>query len=580
MRMSQLIGKRFKERPAEASLESHAFLLRGGYARQVAGGIYSLLPPGLRVVRKIEQIIREEMDRVGGQEVLLPVVLPRELWDESGRHETVGPELVRFADRTGHPMLLGMTHEEAVVHLCRGEIDSYRQLPFLVYQIQTKFRDEPRARGGLIRVREFTMKDAYSFHASNACLERTYQQCLEAYRRIFARAGVPETAVVQSDSGMMGGAVAHEFMLLCDAGEDTIAHCEDCGYLANQEVAEATVAPLPAAASSPLERVHTPGQKTIAEVADFLEVPRAQTAKAVFYDRDVEGKLVLAVIRGDVEVNEAKLARVIQAVPRIAEPGRVEAAGGVPGYASALSVDPARVRVVVDHSVAAGDNLVCGANEVDYHLKNFCLARDLPGVQTVDIARAREGDGCPRCDGGRLALRRGIEVGNIFQLGTRYSDAMGMRYLDEGGREQVPLMGCYGIGVGRLMSSVMEARHDKWGPIWPVTIAPWQVQICALKQDRLQIAQAAEGLYAGLRGAGLEVLYDDRNERPGIQFADADLLGVPFRLVVSDRNLKAGGVELVRRGQRKGEVLPLDQVARQVSAALKEAQAELAAATA
>jgi len=469
-------------------------------------------------------------------------------------------------------MLLGMTHEEAVVHLCRGEIDSYRQLPFMAYQIQTKFRDEPRSRGGLIRVREFTMKDAYSFHASQQCLEQTYERCLEAYRRIFARAGVPETAVVQSDSGMMGGAVAHEFMLLSDAGEDTIAACDECGYLANQEVAEARVEPLPAAAPAELQRVHTPGQQTIEEVASFLGVPTAQTAKAVFYDRDAEGKLVLAVIRGDVEVNEAKLARVIQAQPEIAEAERVQAAGGVPGYASALSVDPERVSVVVDHTVAAGNNLVCGADEVDYHLKNFCMERDLPGVQTVDIAEVREGDGCPRCDAGRIALRRGIEVGNIFQLGTKYSGEMGMRYLDEGGREQVPIMGCYGIGVGRLMSSVMEVRRDKWGPIWPVTIAPWQVHICALKHNKEQISAAAGGLYLALRDAGLEVLFDDRNERPGIQFADADLLGIPFRLVVSERNLEAGGIELVRRGERKGEILPHDQLARQVKAAV---QAEL-----
>ncbi len=572
MRMSQLVGKRFKERPAEASLESHAFLLRGGYARQVAGGIYSLLPPGLRVVRKIEAIIRQEMDRLGGQEVLMPVVMPRELWDESGRYDAVGAELVRFADRTGHPMLLGMTHEEAVVHLCRGEVASYRQLPFLAYQIQTKFRDEPRSRGGLIRVREFTMKDAYSFHASNACLERTYQRCLKAYRRIFARAGVPETAVVQSDSGMMGGAIAHEFMLLCDAGEDSIAACDACGYLANAEVAEGRVRPRPEAEPLPLKRVHTPGQKTIEEVAAFLDVPEAQTAKAVFYDRDADGKLVLAVIRGDVEVNEAKLARVIQAAPVAADPARVQAAGGVPGYASAMDVDPEKVRVVVDHTVAASNNLVCGANEVDYHFENFCLARDLPGALTVDIAMVREGDGCPRCEDS-LSLRRGIEVGNIFQLGTRYSGAMGMSYLDEQGREQVPLMGCYGIGVGRLMSSVMEVRHDKWGPIWPVSIAPWQVHICALKHNKEQIREASSRLYDELQQAGLEAVLDDRNERPGIQFADGDLLGVPFRLVVSERNLQAGGVELVRRGERKGEMIPLDQVVSRLSGDVQQALA-------
>jgi prolyl-tRNA synthetase len=564
MRQSDLRGKRLKESPAEASLDSHVFLLRGGYVRQVAGGIYSLLHPGLRVVRKIERIIREEMNRIGGQEVLMPVVLPGSLWEESGRAATVGAELARFTDRAGQPLLLGMTHEEAVVHLFRNEVESYRDLPFLAYQIQTKFRDEPRSRGGLIRVREFTMKDAYSFHVDQADLEAWYERCREAYVRIFARAGIPETVVVASDSGMMGGAVAHEFMLLCDAGEDTIVTCPACGYHANREVAEGRLAGHPGDPAA-LERVHTPGQQTIEEVARFLGVEARQTAKAVFYHRDEDDRPVLAVIRGDLEINEAKLARVIRAEPVIAEHDRIRAVGAVPGYASALAVSPSACRVVVDHSIAGSANLVCGANEVDHHYLNFNLERDLPDQETVDIARVRGGDGCPRCEGA-LELERGIEVGNIFQLGDRYTAAMGMSYLDEQGRAGVPIMGCYGIGVGRLLAAVIEARHDAHGPIWPLSIAPWQVHLCALKLDQPQVAAAADALYRDLAAVGVEVLYDDRNERPGVQFADADLLGIPLRLVVSPRNLKESGVELIRRGERRGDLVPLREAVSTVRA--------------
>jgi prolyl-tRNA synthetase len=545
MRMSQMVGSRYKERPAEATLESHAFLLRGGYARQVANGIYSLLPPGFRVVHKIEAIIREEMDRVGGQEVLMPVALPRELWDESGRYEAVGSELVRFNDRTDHNMLLAMTHEEAVVHLCRGELSSYTQLPFMVYQIQTKFRDEPRSRGGLIRVREFTMKDAYSFHTTQEDLESYYMECYRAYQRIFARAGIPEVAVVESDSGMMGGKVAHEFMLLTEVGEDTIVNSDGSDYIANQEVACGVIAAYPEE-PLPLEKVHTPNCKTIEEVATFLGVETRQTAKAVFYDHDSEGKAVLAVIRGDRDVNDAKLAKVIGAQPVPATEERIREAGSEPGFASPMGLDPEKWRVVMDGTVGASNNLVTGANEVDYHYKSFNLERDLPGTETVDIALVEEGDGSP--DGkGKLVFSRGIEVGNIFQLGIRYTESMNMTYLDENGKKQVPIMGCYGIGVGRLMSSVMEVRHDKFGPQWPITIAPWQVHLNALKMNAEGVRDTAEQLYGDLQEAGLEVLYDDRNGRPGVQFADADLVGIPFRLIVSERNLQNGEVEWKRR---------------------------------
>lgn len=546
MRMSRLAGMRYKETPSEARLASHAFLLRGGYIRQVSNGIYSLLPPAKRVVAKIERIIREEMDRIGGQEVLMPVALPRELWDESGRYESVGSELVRFKDRTGHDMLLAMTHEEAVVHLCRNEIHSYAQLPLMVYQLQTKFRDEPRSRGGLIRVREFTMKDAYSFHRTAEDLDEYYQQCCVAYERIFQRVGLPEVIAVQSDSGMMGGRVAHEFMLLCDAGEDTIATCDTCAYRANMEVAQGHIAGQHEP-QLPLEKVQTPDCRTIEEVAGFLGVPTSKTAKAVFYTSGATGELVFLVIRGDLQVNETKLANLLHAAPAVADDALIRAAGAVPGFASPMGVDAARCRILVDQSIAGASNLVCGANEEHYHYRNFNLERDLPGATMVALAEAREGDGCPSCKSGHLVLRRGVEVGNVFQLGTKYTQSMGMTYTDEQGQPQVPIMGCYGIGVGRLMSSVMEARHDEYGPCWPMSIAPWHVAIVALQMNKRPARDAAERLHAQLTEAGVEVLYDDRDLSPGAKFAEADLLGIPLRFTVSERNIAQGVVEWKRR---------------------------------
>ncbi len=555
MRLSELVGNRYKERPAEAVLESHAFLLRGGYARQVANGIYSLLPPGLRVSRKIERIIREEMNRIGGQEVLMPVAMPQELWEESGRFQGLGPELLRFHDRTGHGMVLAMTHEEAVVHLCRNEINSHAQLPFMVYQIQTKFRDEPRSRGGLIRVREFTMKDAYSFHNSQEDLERYYMTCYGAYQRIYARVGIPEVVAVESDTGIMGGQVAHEFMLMTEMGEDAVVACDSCDYLANMDVATGCIKAYPEE-PLPLEKVHTPGMKTIDEVAGFLGVEPRQTAKVVFYDADCDGKLVVLLIRGDLEANEAKLAKVIQADPVPAGEGKIAEAGAAAGFASPMSLDPAKCRIVVDQTIAESNNLVSGANEVDYHYRNFNLARDLPSVPTVDVAKVRDGDGCPVCSGS-LVVKRGIEVGNIFQLGTKYSESMGMRYSDENGKACVPMMGCYGIGVGRLMSSVMEARRDEFGPKWPMSIAPWQVHLNALRLKG-NVRRVAEALYSDLQDNDIEVLFDDRNERPGVQFADADLLGTPIRIIVSERNLQNDQLEYKRRDTGETGTIPVE----------------------
>jgi prolyl-tRNA synthetase len=578
MRLSQLVGNRYKERPAEALLDSHVFLLRGGYARPVANGIYCLLPPGLRVVHKIERIVREEMDRIGGQEVLMPVVLPRELWEASGRYASVGSELVRFTDRAGHDMVLGMTHEEAVVALCRNEIKSHGQLPFMVYQVQTKFRDEPRSRGGLIRVREFTMKDGYSFHASEEDLERYYRICFRAYERVFTRVGLPEVIVVESDTGMMGGRVAHEFTLLSEAGEDTVAVCDSCSYRVNMDVARGRFPRYPEA-PRPLEKVHTPGMKTIEEVAGFLGVEPRQTAKVVFYESDAEGRLVVLLIRGDLEVNEVKVAHIIGTVPVPAGPATIASVGAVAGFATVMGLDPRRCRVLVDQTIAESNNLVCGANEVDYHYRNFNLERDLPDIKTVDVARVQDGAGCPTCDGA-LRLRRGIEAGNIFQLGTRYTESMAMTFTDEEGKVRFPVMGCYGIGIGRLMSCIMEAHHDAYGPRWPMSVAPWHVHVCALTHGRESLRDNAEALYRDLRAADVEVLYDDRDATPGVQFADADLLGVPIRLVVSERNLQNGVVEYKRRDTGESGMIPAEAVIttvkQRIDAALQVLQSDLA----
>ncbi len=548
MRMSRLVGRQIKEAPKDAQTASHIFMVRGGFVRLVSAGIYSLLPLGKRVAAKVEAIIREEMDAIDGQETLMPVVLPRELWDESGRYDGVGPELLRFKDRNGKDMLLGMTHEEAVCHIARTEISSYKQLPAMLYQIQTKYRDEARPRAGLIRVREFTMKDAYSFHADDADLEDYYQRCHEAYERIFARVGMPEVVSILSDTGMMGGNKAHEFMALADVGEDTLFLSPDgTSYLANREVAT-TAMQYTSGEALPLEKVHTPGQKTIEEVAGFVGLPTTQTGKAVFYQTSA-GEVVFAVIRGDLEVNEAKLRKVVGANIDPANDEQIKAVGSVPGYASPLGIEGA-CRFVFDPSAVESANLVVGANEVDYHLLNFNFGRDMADkadkVIVADIATARAGDPCP-VTGEPLVEHRGIEVGNIFQLGTKYSAAMGCTFLDRNGKAAPLIMGCYGIGVGRAAAAVVEQCHDERGPIWPISIAPYEVHIVGINHKKQPVREACEALYIALRSREIEVVYDDRGKRSGFAFADADLIGCPFRIVVSPRTLEEGEVELSRR---------------------------------
>jgi len=568
MRMSKMVGRRLKEVPKDAKTASHQFLIRGGYIRPVSAGIYSLLPVGKRIVERIEQIIREEMNRIDGQEILMPVVLPAELWQESGRYESVGAELLRFSDRNSKPMLLAMTHEECVTALVRTEVNSYKQLPVMLYQLQTKYRDEARPRAGLIRTREFTMKDAYSFHTDQADLEAYYQRAHEAYERIFRRIGLLNVLSIESNSGMMGGKVSHEFMAICDCGEDTIFASPDRTYRANREIATAAWNFKSDAAPLPLEEVATPGQKTIDEVAGFLGLKAENTGKAVFYQDTRSGKLIFAMIRGDFEVNESKLANALQ-IPELqfATDEAILAAGAVPGYASPIGIDPDKAVIILDRSAAETPNLVVGGNAPDLHLKNFNASRDLKeGTYTVtDIANVREGDPCP-VTGEPLEMLRGIEVGNIFQLGTKYSESMDCLYLDQNGKSHPMIMGCYGIGVGRAMASVIEFSHDDYGPVWPMSIAPWQVQLCVLDPKKGGAGEAADKLYEELKAAGVDVLYDDRGEKAGFMFSDADLLGIPLRLIVSPKTVADGEAEFRTRSCRDTSRVPLADAAAMIKA--------------
>ena len=563
MRLSKLVGQRLREAPRDAQTVSHKFLVRGGYCIPVSTGIFSLLPLGKRITTKIERIIREEMDRIGGQEVLMPVVLPAELWQQSGRWESVGAELLRFKDRNGKDMLLGMTHEEAVVHMARAEVSSYKQLPLMLYQIQTKYRDEARPRAGLIRVREFTMKDAYSFHTTQEDLEKYYEVCREAYFRIFKRIGIKDMLCIQADSGIFGGNRSDEFMAVADCGEDTLFVSPNGNYQANREVACAKLnfnkeEPLPP------EKVETPNCKSIDDLAKFLGINPDHTCKAVFY-KDSHGKLVFVNIRGDLEVNETKLAKVVQdGNLAFADDALIRSVGAVPGYASLYGLDLSNFRVVVDPSVVESSNLVVGANEELYHLKNFNYDRDVAQKEQVivaDIATVRDGDPSP-IDGAPLKLLHGIEIGNIFQLGTKYSKPMGCNFLDVDGKSKPMVMGCYGIGVGRGMAAVCEQRHDDWGPIWPMAIAPYQVHIIGLKYSETAVADACEKLYADLQARGVEVLLDDRGEKAGSAFADADLLGIPLRVVISPKTIAENQVEYKHRDWgKRSEMRSLDGLA-------------------
>lgn len=543
MKLEKLVGERFKERPADCIIDSHALMLRGGYMKQVTSGIFSSLTVLRRITRKIENIIRDEMDRIGGQEVLFPVVMPARLWQESGRYNSIGNELVRFDDRNGNSMVLGMTHEEAAVHLVREYGRSYTRYPFMIYQIQTKFRDEARPRGGLIRVREFTMKDAYSFHTSQKDLEDFYQKCLEAYYRIFARVGLPEVIAVASDSGMMGGSVSHEFMLLTPVGEDSIVICRNCDYKANLEAAESIVINENAGDEAPLVKVHTPGMKTIEEVCGFLGISVENSCKAVVYWKEKTGEYVVVFIRGDLDVNETKVSKFLGESIRPAVIG--ENSGLVAGFIGPYGLK--NVQMLFDRSLMGIGNLCCGANVPDYHYTGLNIERDLGKVEYHDFAKASENGICPRCQKNALTISRGIEVGNIFQLGDKYTKSMNMQYVDANGNLRYPVMGCYGIGIERLAAAVCEAHHDGYGPIWPISIAPWQVHLCCMRPDDQKVKETADYFYEQLQSANIETIYDDRDVSAGVMLSDADLLGVPIRIIVSPRNLKENLCEIQTR---------------------------------
>ncbi|MBQ8654093.1 MAG: proline--tRNA ligase [Clostridia bacterium] len=555
MKLKNLVSKRYKETPADCQIASQALMMRGGYIKPVGNGIFTLFPVTKRITSKIEKIIREEMNRIDGQELLFPVAMPATLWKESGRFESVGSELLRFKDRGEQDMVLGMTHEEASVHFVRDVADSYTQYPFMIYQIQTKFRDEPRCRGGLIRVREFTMKDAYSFHTSQEDLEQYYQVCYDAYNRIFARAGVPEVVAVASDSGMMGGKVSHEYMLLTAVGEDTIVLCHDCDYRANMEAAPCIVTG-EAGEIAELQKVATPGVKTIEELAAFLNVRADQTCKAVVYQENLTDKYVVAFLRGDLDINETKLRNHIKAEIHPAELN--ENSPLCAGFIGPKGISK-DVRVVFDASLKGLNALVCGANETDAHLTGLNIPRDIGEVEYVDVAKAYDGGICPVCGKPSIYTSRGIEVGNIFQLGTKYTESMGMTYVAQDGSLKNPIVGCYGIGVGRLAASVCEAHRDDYGPIWPISIAPWHVHLCSMRADNEEVAAMSQKIYDELTARGVEVIWDDRPVSAGVMFADADLFGVPVRMIVSPKGLKNGTVEVSARDKSMQERIPADQ---------------------
>ncbi len=557
MKLDKLVGERFKEKPSDCVVDSHALMVRGGYMKFVANGIYSSYMPLRRITRKIENIIREEMDRIDGQEVQFPVVMPASLWAESGRYQSIDSSLCRFKDRNGAPMVLGMTHEEAAVQLVREYGNTYNRYPFMIYQIQTKFRDEARPRAGLIRVREFTMKDAYSFHTSQEDLEKYYDRCYHAYERIFARAGIPETIVVQSDSGMMGGNISHEYMLLTPIGEDSIAICPECGYKANMEAAESIIVNCRDDASEELKAVSTPDMHTIEDVCRFLDAPIEKSVKAVVYQKNADDSYVIVFLRGDLDVNETKLTNFLG--ENIHPAVITEESGINAGFIGPVNMDaPSKPLILFDLSVKNTNNMVCGANKIDYHYTGLDMDRDCPNAEYHDFAKIKDGGICPSCGKSTITVSRGIEVGNIFQLGTKYTKSMGMTYLDEKGESHYPIMGCYGIGIGRLAASVCEAHHDDHGPIWPMSIAPWQVHVCCLKSADEDAHSAADNLYEDLQNAGLEVIYDDRKVSAGFMLSDADLLGVPVRVIVSPRNLKECVCEVVTRDKTYNEKIPMD----------------------
>jgi prolyl-tRNA synthetase len=571
--MSQLFGKTLREDPAEAENPSHRLLLRAGMVLPIAAGVYSFLPLAWRVLQNIERIIREEMDHQGGQELMMPAIHPIETWQTSGRDQTMKDILFHFQDKRGREFVLGPTHEEIIVELFKRNVRSYRDLPLLVYQIQQKFRDEPRPRGGLIRLRQFTMKDLYSFDVDFDGLDTSYRRMHEAYTRIFQRCGLPVVPAL-ADSGAMGGRDTHEFIFLTEYGEDSCLLCPSCGYAANAEVADFVKEPAHADDEPrAVEEIPTPGLYTIEALADHLSIPESKTCKAVFYSAD--GDPVFVAVRGDMDVNEAKLRRVLGAtdISYMAEE-QATAAGFVAGSASAVGLKG--VRIVADDLIPRERNLVVGANKPDAHLLNVNYDRDWQADIVADIALAKAGHLCATTTDGKsqcrtpMDLQRGVEMGQIFKLGTFYAEKLGATFLDQEGKQRPAVMGSYGIGTERLLAAVVEANHDESGIIWPRELAPFDLHLVVIQPDRGEVREMADDLYERLCGAGIAVLYDDRSETPGVKFNDADLLGMPLRATLSPRNLDKGVLELKRRKESDSSLVPLDTATDEVQRALKD----------
>ncbi len=569
MKLSQLLAPTLKEEPTDAEVVSHKLLVRAGMIRQVARGIYDLLPLGLRAVRRVEAIVRDEMNRAGAQEILMPAVCPAELWQESGRWQRYGPELLRFKDRHERDFCFGPTHEEVVTDIVRREIRSYRQLPLNLYQIQVKFRDEVRPRFGLMRGREFLMKDGYSFHASEEDCRREYDNMFQAYSRIFHRCGL-EFRPVEADTGAIGGSRSHEFQVLAESGEDAVASCPSCGYAANVELAAARAEPRATASSRMLEKVSTPGQRTVEEVSAFLGVPAERFVKTLVYVTDA-GDPVVALVRGDRSLSEAKLKNALAAgAVTLADERIVERVTGAPiGFAGPVGL---KTRMVADSWLRGIHDAFTGANEADRHWVGFDLERDAPEVEFADLVAVAEGDRCGRCGDGRFEIRRGIEVGQVFYLGRKYSEAMRATFLDAGGKERVIEMGTYGIGITRTVAAAIEQNHDANGIIWPISLAPFSAIVVPVNQAEETVRSTAERIYGELRGRGVDALIDDRDERPGVKFKDADLIGIPLRVTVGPKALARGNVELKARRADKAVEIPAAEAAARIADEIEHAR--------
>ncbi len=567
MRMSKLFSQTIRETPTEAEITSHQLLLRAGFIRQLATGIFSYLTLGRQSLTRIENIMRQEMNAIGGQEITMPVIHPAEIWQESGRWYKIGNEMGRFMDKNDHEMVLSMTHEEVIADLVRKEIRSYRQLPQLLYHIQTKWRDDPRPRAGLIRAREFTMKDSYSLDVDWDGLDMQYQAHHQAYTKIFKRCDLPVISV-KSDTGIMGGQTAHEFMFLTPIGEDTLIICNNCGYSANKQIARVNKIPFTNEPQLLLERVATPGSKTIEELANFLSIPTHKTAKAVFViattlkNKKKVDQFVFVIVRGDMEMSETKLANALNAIQiRPALDAEIRSVGAVPGYASPVGLKD--VLIVVDDLIPNSPNLVSGANIEGYHLRNVNFGRDYNADIIADITVAQNGDECIEC-GHPLQSFRGVEVGNIFKLGTHFSEAMGCNYLDHQGQSHPIVMGSYGIGTGRLLACIAEDHHDEHGLIWPMTVSPYQIHLVSLpwkpNNNSSNDPNLTEAIYQNFYKEHIECLFDDRDESPGIKFNDADLIGIPIRLTISERSIKNGGIEYKRRDSPEKTIIPYENI--------------------